>query len=57
MLLWYREHRGTWHDGAACAGALHGQRGDTVKEVRGLLRPQKILGGISSGLKPGYSYW
>ena len=33
MLLWYREHRGTWHDGTACAGALHSWRGDAVKEL------------------------
>lgn len=51
-----RERGGTWHDGTAFAGALQGRRGDAVKEVGGLLRPQKTLGGISSGLKAGYSY-
>lgn len=56
-LLWYREHRGTWHNDTACAGALHGWRGNSVKVVGGLLRPQKVLGGIDSVFKPGHSCW
>lgn len=57
MLLWCGEHRGTWHNGTAYAGASHAWRDNAMKEVGGLLRPQKIPGGISSGLKPGYSCW